>query len=92
MRKVICLRSRYGEVHKLVRIGEKSSHLFLFVPASNCYRIGYKDKEMKVIEFIDPSGGPYIKVGTSFANLGGKKDITVNSISMDGSKVIIELE
>lgn len=31
MRKTILLKSRYGETHRLERIGEKDSHLFLLV-------------------------------------------------------------
>lgn len=89
MRKVIRLKSRYGEIHKLVRIGEKNSHLFLFIPADTCYRVGFSDNEMKVIEFVDPSGGPFIYVGMKFDN----PNKTVKSIRYnENNKIIIEFE
>lgn len=89
MRKVICLKSRYGETHKLVRIGEKNSHLFLFIPKDTCYRVGFSDSEMKVIEYVDPSGGPLIHVGMKFDN----PNKTVKSIYYnEDNKIIIEFK
>lgn len=93
MRKVIRLNSRYGEIHKLIRIGEKNSHLFLFVPANNYYRIGFRDAEMNVLEFVDPSGGPFIKVGINLASYDNKKDLIVKSISRNNNNnIIVEFE
>ena len=91
MRKIINLYSRYGEVHKLVRIGENSSHLFLFVPSSDTYRVGYKDKEYKDIKFVDPPGGPFISIGTRLIYYKDKV-VTVKSISEDSDNIVIELE
>lgn len=57
----IVIKSRYGDIHKLERIGGEDSCLFLFIPASEYTRIGYnKDGSYA---FIDPSGGPMIELG-----------------------------
>ena len=89
MRKTILLKSRYGEVHRLKRIGGSDSHLFLFNPANDNFRIGYRGLDMKIIEFVDPSGGPYIYVGKRFDNLNK----TVKSIFENEDKSIaIEFE
>lgn len=63
MRKTILLKSRYGETHRLERIGEKDSHLFLFIPSDSYYRLGFSGKEEDGYDFVDPSGGPMICVG-----------------------------
>lgn len=44
MRKTILLKSRYSETHKLERIGESNSHLFLFIPQDGYYRLGFNSK------------------------------------------------
>ena len=44
MRKTILLKSRYGETHKLERIGGSDSHLFLFIPQDSYYRLGFNSK------------------------------------------------
>lgn len=89
MRKTILLKSRYGETHRLERIGEKDSHLFLFVPTDDYCRLRLSDKEEDSYEFVDPSGGPFIRVGMKFISLNK----TVKSIrrNKDG-KIIIEFE
>lgn len=66
MRKTILLKSRYGETHRLERIGESKSHLFLFVPSDGYYRLGFSSKEGDGYDFVDPSGGPFIRIGTKF--------------------------
>ena len=89
MRKTILLKSRYGETHRLERIGEKDSHLFSFVPADGYYRLGYSSKEGNNYDFVDPSGGPFIHVGTKFDGINK----TIKSISKNkDDKIIIEFE
>lgn len=89
MRKTILLKSRYGETHRLERIGEKDSHLFLFVPADGYYRLGFSGKEEDGCDFVDPSGGPFIHVGTFFEDLNK----TVKSIKRNkDNKIVIEFE
>lgn len=89
MRKTILLKSRYREIHRLERIGGRDSHLFLFVPADDYCRLGLSGKEEDGYDFVDPSGGPYIRVGMRFDSLNK----TVKSIrrNKDG-KIIIEFE
>lgn len=90
MRKTILLRSRYNETHRLERIGGKDSHLFLFVPSDGYYRLGLSgDEEKDGYYFVDPSGGPFIRVGAKFESLNK----TVKSIrkNQDG-ELTIEFE
>lgn len=61
MKDEIILDSRYGVKNKLVRIEEDSLKYKLETPYN--YRIGY-DKNPETPTFIDPSGGPFITVGT----------------------------
>lgn len=89
MRKTILLKSRYGETHRLERIGEKDSHLFLFIPSDGYYRLGFSGKEEDGYDFVDPSGGPFIHVGTKFNGINK----TVKSIRKNkDNKIIIEFE
>lgn len=65
MKQTIVLKSRYGDTSRLDRVGQEDSCLFLFTPSSEYYRVGYKgDPDTKEYNFIDPSGGPFISVGT----------------------------
>lgn len=89
MRKTILLKSRYGETHRLERVGGSTSCLFLFVPADGYYRLGLSGKEEDGYDFVDPSGGPFIHVGTK---LGGINK-TVKSIRKnEDGKIIIEFK
>lgn len=89
MRKTILLKSRYNEIHRLERIGESNSHLFLFVPADDYYRVGLKEEGKDDYDFVDPSGGPFIHVGTFFKDLNK----TVKSIKRnEDNKIVIEFE
>lgn len=89
MRKTILLKSRYGETHRLERIGEKDSHLFLFIPSDGYYRLGFSGKEEDGYDFVDPSGGPLIRVGMRFDSLNK----TVKSIRRNkDDKIIIEFK
>ena len=89
MRKTILLKSRYNEIHRLERIGESDSHLFLFVPADDYYRVGLKEDGKDDYDFVDPSGGPFIHVDTFFEDLNK----TVKSIKRnEDNKIVIEFE
>lgn len=89
MKKTILLKSRYNEIHRLERIGESNSHLFLFVPADDYYRVGLKEEGKDDYDFVDPSGGPFIHVGTFFKDLNK----TVKSIKRnEDNKIVIEFE
>lgn len=89
MRKTILLKSRYGETHRLERVGGSTSCLFLFVPADGYYRLGLSGKEEDGYDFVDPSGGPFISVGTKFESLNK----TVKSIKRnEDNQIVIEFE
>lgn len=89
MRKTILLKSRYGETHRLERIGGRDSHLFLFIPADDYYRLGLSVEKEDIYDFVDPSGGPFIHVGTKFDGINK----TVKSIRKNkDDKIIIEFE
>ena len=88
MKKTILLKSRYNEIHRLERIGESNSHLFLFVPADDYYRVGLKEDRKDDYDFVDPSGGPFIKVGCKL-NCINK---VVKSITKSKDGITIEFE
>lgn len=88
MRKTILLKSRYGETHKLERIGENHSHLFLFIPQDGYYRLGFNGKEEEGYDFVDPSGGPFIQAGRKL-NCINK---VVKSITKSEDGIVIEFE
>ena len=88
MRKDILLKSRYGETHRLERIGESNSHLFLFVPSDDYYRVGFSEDEKDSYDFVDPSGGPFIQVGCVL-NCINK---VVKAITKSEDGIVIEFE
>lgn len=88
MRKDILLKSRYGEIHRLERIGGSNSHLFLFVPSNDYYRLGFSGDEKDGYDFVDPSGGPFIQVG---CKLNGINKV-VKSITKSEDGIVIEFE
>lgn len=90
MRTTIVLKSRYGEKHRLDRIGQEDSKLYLFIPEGGSYRVGFQgDPNTKVYDFVDPSGGPFISVGKYLE----EADATVKSIKgNDHGCVEIEFE
>lgn len=63
MKPEIQLNSRYGEDNRLVRVGGENS-LKYELKARHNYRVGFRDADSEEIEFIDPSGGPFITRGT----------------------------
>lgn len=88
MKDTINLRSRYNEVHKLVRIGDENSHLYQFKPSDGYYRVGYNDGSFDNYKFIDPSGGPFISIGMELPEAGKK----VKAISRNKNGITIEFE
>lgn len=88
MRKVILLKSRYGETHRLERIGESNSHLFLFVPSDDYYRLGLNEDEKDCFAFVDPSGGPFIQAGRKLDCINK----VVKSIIKSKDGIVIEFE
>lgn len=82
------MKSRYGETHRLERIGESDSHLFLFVPSDDYYRVGFSEDEKDGYDFVDPSGGPFIQVGC-ILNCVNK---VVKAITKSEDGIVIEFE
>lgn len=64
MKPEIQLNSRYGEDNRLIRVGGEDSLKFK-LEIHHPYRVGFNDNNGKEeITFIDPSGGPFITVGS----------------------------
>lgn len=57
--EIITLISRYGDTYTLTKLNENLYKANL----GEYYRIGYKNDFGGDIEFVDPSGGPFINVG-----------------------------
>ena len=58
------LDNRYGDLVQLVKQDE---NIYLLDGDLNYMRVGYKN-DSKAIDFVDPSGGPMIYVGSQFDN------------------------
>lgn len=66
----IILKSRYGEEHKLRRLLDKEgnpSNVYILIPFAGNIRIGY---EGSTNLFIDPSGGPFMHIGSEIKEVG----------------------
>lgn len=63
MKSEIKLNSRDGDSNKLVRIGEEDS-LKYKLESKFYYRAGIIEDNPDEYSFIDPSGGPFITVGS----------------------------
>lgn len=52
-----------------------------------------RNVDTNTIEYIDPSGGPFIGVGDDFSFLDmNLKDIFVESINIDGNKIVLNIK
>lgn len=79
------LKSRYGDIHILEKIEDKK---YKFLPSDNYMRCGLTDDKNKY-HFVDPSGGPFISVGSILPEVNSKvKDIEF----IEGIGIVIILE
>ena len=58
------LDNRYGVLIQLVRLDE---NIYLLDEDLDYMRVGFKN-DPKVIDFVDPSGGPFMRVGAKWDN------------------------
>ena len=66
------LKSRYGDIHILEKIEDKK---YKFLPSDEYMRVGLTEDRNKYY-FVDPSGGPFISVGSILPEVNSKvKDI-----------------
>ena len=87
MKKVINLYNRYDSAIYLERLHDNDWILKAKDPDDlNYMRIGFTDDSHEVINFIDPSGGPFMAVGNQIDNK------TITSIEHESGKFIITLE
>lgn len=63
MKPEIQLNSRYGEDNRLVRVGGEDSLKYKLKTRYN-YRAGIIEDNQDEYSFIDPSGGPFIAIGS----------------------------
>jgi hypothetical protein len=79
------LKSRYGDIHILEKIEDKK---YKFLPSDNYMRCGLTEDKNKY-HFVDPSGGPFISVGSILPEVNSKvKDIEF--IEGIGTVIIVE--
>ena len=79
------LKSRYGDIHILEKIEDKK---YKFLPSDNYMRCGLTEDKNKY-HFVDPSGGPFISVGSILAEVTSKvKDIEF----IEGTGTVITFE
>lgn len=66
MEDIIKLPTRYGIRTFLKRIpDDDKSKVYLLTTDASTIRVIYKNKERTIIQAIDPSGGPYISIGSN---------------------------
>lgn len=79
------LKSRYGDIHILEKIEDKK---YKFLPSDNYMRCGLTEYKNKY-HFVDPSGGPFISVGSILPEVNSKvKDIEF----IEGTGTVITFE
>lgn len=65
MNDIIKLPSRYGIRTFLKRIPyDDNNKVYLLSTEASTIRVIYKNSEKSIIQAIDPSGGPYLNVGS----------------------------
>lgn len=79
--KDIILISRYREKHVLKHLYDNT---YVFLPKDGYMRAGYFD-DNKTIAFVDPSGGPFLHVGTTLEE-NKKKILSIDLIPYKGEK------
>lgn len=83
--KTVILYGRYGYKHKLIRIA-KGVYEYKSDPESGEYmRLGGNDR--KDLDFIDPSGGPFIAKNSFIPELR----MYVKNISIENDKYLIKV-
>ena len=87
MKKQIELPSRDGHINYLNRIGGEGSKTYSITPKYYA-SVGLLDNDPYNYSFLDPSGGPFIRVGSKI------EDYTVKSIYSEKDKdgFLIEFE
>ena len=75
IKELVLLNNRYGESNYLRKI-EKNK--YKYEGETDYLRIGYKDDSKNEYQFIDPSGGPFLSIGSEVFGIKGKlKDISL---------------
>lgn len=87
MKEVIKLDSRYPEDNNsLIRIGEEGSKRYR-LKTEFSFRCGLIDDDPNKYSFVDPSGGPFMQIGSKV------EDQTIKAITFEpGFGVVIEFE
>lgn len=83
--KLIKLSNRYKDKNYLRQIGDKE---YKYEGDLEYIRIGYSTKDKYKIEFIDPSGGPFLSVGSEVFGIEGK----IAEINKEDKTFILKFE
>jgi hypothetical protein len=83
--KLIKLSNRYKDKNYLRQIGDKE---YKYEGDSDYLRIGYSTDDKYKIEFIDPSGGPFLSVGSEVFGIEGK----ITEINKEDKTFILKFE
>jgi hypothetical protein len=80
------IKNRYGDEYEFVHLGE---NMYTIKGELNHWRMGAKEgcTDWTDLDFVDPSGGPFIRVG--HYEIEGRK---VKSITSFGSSFVFEVE
>lgn len=83
--KLIKLSNRYKDKNYLRQIGDKE---YKYEGDLEYIRIGYSTEDKHKIEFIDPSGGPFLSVGSEVFGIEGK----ITEINKEDKTFILKFE
>lgn len=83
--KLIKLSNRYKDKNYLRQIGDKE---YKYEGDLEYIRIGYSTEDKHKIEFIDPSGGPFLSVGSEVFGIEGK----IKEINKEDKTFILKFE
>lgn len=85
VQRLVLLSNRYKEHNYLRQIGDKE---YRYEGDLEYIRVGYSTKDKYKIEFIDPSGGPFLSVGSEVFGIEGK----IAEINKEDKTFILKFE
>ena len=85
IQRLILLSNRHKENNYLRQIKDKE---YKYEGDLEYIRVGYSQKDKYKIEFIDPSGGPFLSVGSEVFGIEGK----ITEINKEDKTFILKFE
>lgn len=86
VQRLVMLSNRYGASNYLRKIGDNT---YKYEGETDFIRVGFKgEKEEDGYQFIDPSGGPFLSIGSEIFGIEGK----LSEIKIEDNEFILKFE